>query len=51
MINYVVITLRATRRNNVVLSILSRKKKKSFGELFKNIYLPGHFSGVSESIV
>ena len=50
MINYAVITLRATRRNNVVLSILSRKKK-SFGELFKNIYLSGHFSGVSESIV
>ena len=49
MIDYVVITLRAKRRNNVVVSILSRKKK-SFGELVKNIYLPGHFSGVSESI-
>lgn len=37
------------RNNNVVLSILAREK--SFWELVKNIYLPGHFPRDPESIV
>lgn len=50
MINYTVIRVKITRRNNnVVLSILAREK--SFWELVKNIYLPGHFPRDPESIV
>ena len=40
MINYVVVRVKATKRNNVVLFILAREKP--FEELVKNKYLPGH---------
>lgn len=50
MINYEVLRVKIPRRNNnVVLSILVREK--SFWELVKKIYLPGHFPRDSESIV
>lgn len=40
MINYVFVRVKATKRDDYVLFVLAREK--SFGELVKNMYLPGH---------